>query len=83
MAQDERSKSIFVGTPFEFMKMQGVGTVGHIGISTPNVDRAMFHLARRGAKFDESSLVKNADGTAKFVYIADEIAGFAYHLVQG
>lgn len=83
MAQDERSKSVFVGTPFEFMKLQGVGTMGHIGIATPSVDRAMFHLARRGARFDPASVQYNADGTAKFVYIADEIAGFAYHLVQG
>jgi 2-dehydro-3-deoxyphosphogluconate aldolase/(4S)-4-hydroxy-2-oxoglutarate aldolase len=83
LLQDERPTSVFVGKPFEIMKLQGVGTTGHIGMMTPNVDRAMFHLARRGARFDPASIQKNADDSTKFVYIADEIAGFAFHLVQG
>ncbi|MBQ7338350.1 MAG: bifunctional 4-hydroxy-2-oxoglutarate aldolase/2-dehydro-3-deoxy-phosphogluconate aldolase [Clostridia bacterium] len=83
MEQKKGEKSIFVGKPFEFMRYIGVGSVGHIGMATPNVDRAMFHLARRGARFDESTIQKDADGSTKFVYIKDEIAGFAYHLVKG
>ncbi len=81
-ARDERSKSIFAGTPLEFMKMPGRGTSGHIAIGTPNVDRAVYHLARRGAKFDMDTATYDADGSMKFVYIADEIGGFAYHLVK-
>jgi 2-dehydro-3-deoxyphosphogluconate aldolase/(4S)-4-hydroxy-2-oxoglutarate aldolase len=83
MASDERSMSIFAGTPLEFMKAPGRGTMGHVAIATPSVDRAVYHLSRRGAKFDESSALYDKDGSLKFIYIADEIAGFAYHLVKG
>jgi 2-dehydro-3-deoxyphosphogluconate aldolase/(4S)-4-hydroxy-2-oxoglutarate aldolase len=82
-ASDERSMSIFAGTPLEFMKAPGRGTMGHVAIATPNVDRAVYHLSRRGAKFDESSALYEKDGSLKFIYIADEIAGFAYHLIKG
>ncbi len=82
-ASDERSMSIFAGTPLEFMKAPGRGTMGHVAIATPSVDRAVYHLTRRGAKFDESSALYDKDGSLKFIYIADEIAGFAYHLVKG
>ena len=82
-ASDERSMSIFAGTPLEFMKAPGRGTMGHVAIATPSVDRAVYHLTRRGAKFDESSAQYDKDGSLKFIYIADEIAGFAYHLVKG
>jgi 2-dehydro-3-deoxyphosphogluconate aldolase/(4S)-4-hydroxy-2-oxoglutarate aldolase len=82
-ASDERSMSIFAGTPLEFMKAPGRGTMGHVAIATPNVDRAVYHLTRRGAKFDESSALYEKDGSLKFIYITDEIAGFAYHLVKG
>ena len=83
MPSDERSMSIFAGTPLEFMKAPGRGTMGHVAIATPSVDRAVYHLSRRGAKFDESSAQYEKDGSLKFIYIADEIAGFAYHLVKG
>ena len=82
-AGDERPMSIFSGTPLEFMKAPGRGTMGHVAIATPNVDRAVYHLTRRGAKFDEASAQYEKDGSLKFIYIADEIAGFAYHLVKG
>ena len=83
MPSDERSMSIFAGTPLEFMKAPGRGKMGHVAIATPSVDRAVYHLTRRGAKFDESSAQYDKDGSLKFIYIADEIAGFAYHLVKG
>jgi 2-dehydro-3-deoxyphosphogluconate aldolase/(4S)-4-hydroxy-2-oxoglutarate aldolase len=66
----------------EFMKAPGRGTMGHIAIGTPNVDRAVYHLARRGAKFDMDTATYDADGSMKFVYIAYEIGSFAYHLVK-
>ena len=45
------------------------------------IDRAIYHLTQRGAKFDlDSKVVKNGKTTA--CYFADEIGGFAFHLVQ-
>ena len=54
---------------------------GNSGIRTNNVDRAIYHLGLRGVKFDmDSKNVKNGKTVA--IYMADEIAGFAIHLVQ-
>ena len=76
------NSSIFVGKKeFEIMKKPGRGTHGHIAILTNNVDRAIYHLSQRGVKFDMDS--KNVkDGKTIAIYFADEVAGFAIHLVQ-
>ena len=82
MAVKPGNSSIFVGKKeFEIMKKPGRGTNGHIAIGTNNVDRAIYHLGLRGVKFDmDSKNVKNGKTVA--IYMADEIAGFAIHLVQ-
>ena len=76
------NSSIFVGNKeFEIMKKPGRGKNGHIAIGCNNVDRAIYHLSRRGVKFDlESKGVK--DGKTMSCYMADEIGGFAIHLVK-
>ena len=76
------NSSIFVGKKeFEIMKKPGRGTNGHIAIGCNNVDRAIYHLSQRGVKFDlDSKVVKNGKTIA--CYFADEIGGFAFHLVQ-
>ena len=76
------SKSIFSGAELELMNAKGPGTMGHIGISTNNVDRAVYHLERRGVKFDYSTATYDDKGNMKFIYIDGEINGFAYHLVK-
>ena len=82
MAVKPGNSSIFVGKKeFEIMKKPGRGTHGHIAIRTNNVDRAIYHLGLRGVRFDmDSKNVKNGKTVA--IYMADEIAGFAIHLVQ-
>ena len=82
MAVKPGNSSIFVGKKeFEIMKKPGRGTHGHIAILTNNVDRAIYHLCLRGVKFDMDS--KNVkDGKTIAIYLADEVAGFAIHLVQ-
>jgi len=50
------NSSIFVGKKeFEIMKKPGRGKNGHIAIACNNVDRAIYHLSRRGVKFDLDS----------------------------
>lgn len=78
----ETSKSVFSGSALELMNEKGPGTHGHIAIATNNVDRAVYHLSRRGIRFDLSTATYDANGAMKFVYLADEINGFAYHLVK-
>lgn len=79
---DKRSASTFASPELEVMSVQGRGTMGHIAIQTNNVDRAVYHLERRGVKFDYDSATFDASGARKFIYLADEIGGFAYHLVK-
>ncbi len=79
---DKRSASIFSSNEIEIMNSKGRGTHGHIAIQTNNVDRAVYHLERRGVKFDYDSATFDASGARKFIYLADEINGFAYHLVK-
>lgn len=78
----EGDKSIFAGTLFEVMKFNGVGQNGHIAIKTSNVDRAVYHLSKRGIEFDPATAMYNDDGSMKFIYIKDQIGGFGVHLVS-
>lgn len=73
--------SVFAGTAAEFMKTPYLGTKGHIGIRTASVERAEYFLKRAGFAFNESSRKVDAKGNLKAIYFADEIAGFAVHLV--
>ena len=77
----EGNSSNFVGTGIEINKYMGRGKNGHIAVGTNSVKRAKWHLEQRGFKFiEESAVVKNGKLTA--IYLEDEIAGFAVHLVQ-
>ncbi len=76
------NSSVFAGNAAEFMKTPYLGAKGHIAIGTTNVERAMFHLSLRGAKFDEDTAKYDTAGKLKAIYMKDEISGFAVHLVQ-
>ena len=77
----EGNSSDFAGTGFECMKKPWLGTHGHIAIGCNNVARAKWHLEQRGYVFNEDSAsLKN--GKLNAIYLKDEIAGFAFHLVQ-
>ena len=78
----ESEKGMFVGSEFEVMKSQGPGKCGHIAILTNNVERAIYHLGKKGIKFNDESATFNADGTRKFIYLAEEFGGFGIHLLQ-
>lgn len=79
---DERTKSVFAGKQVEVMKGKGMGRFGHIAIKTSSVDRAVYHLSRRGFEFDYDTATYAPDGSMKFIYLKDEIGGFAYHLIK-
>ena len=76
------NSSVFAGTVAEFMKTPYLGAKGHIAIGSTNVERAVFHLTLRGAKFDEDTAKYDPTGKLKAIYMTDEISGFAVHLVQ-
>ncbi len=73
----EGNSSIFVGNKsIEIMKKQYLGKNGHIAIATNTLPRAIAYFKKQGIAFNEETI------TAKAAYFADEIAGFAIHLVQ-
>ena len=76
------NSSIFAGSAVECMKPPFRGTHGHIAIATNNVDRAIYHLGLKGVRFDESSRKTDAKGNTKAIYLQDELAGFAIHLMK-
>jgi 2-dehydro-3-deoxyphosphogluconate aldolase/(4S)-4-hydroxy-2-oxoglutarate aldolase len=77
----ETSKSYFSGDEVEIMNLQGRGKHGHIAIGTWSVPRAIAHLERQGIEFDPSTIQKAPNGDTNFIYLKDEILGFAVHLV--
>ena len=75
------NSSIFSGTGFEIMKKRGRGTHGHIAIDTNYIERAIYHLQKRGFEFDEDSRVVK-EGKLKAIYFKGSFGGFDMHLVQ-
>ncbi len=82
----ERSRdsalSCFVGDGFEVMKIMGRGQKAHLALAVNHLPRARWHLKRRGFTFDEDSLLTDEYGQPRLLYLTDEIAGFAIHLLQ-
>ena len=74
--------SIFAGSAVECMKAPYLGRHGHIAVGTSSISRAVFHLERRGFRFDESTRKTDDTGRTKAIYFENEIGGFAVHLVQ-
>ena len=74
--------SVFTGSAVEVMKFMGRGSLGHVAIGADNVDRAEYYLGQRGFSFDESTRRVDASGRTTFLYLKDEIGGFAFHLTQ-
>lgn len=76
------NSSIFAGTGIECNKTIGKGKNGHIAIGTSDVDRAMYHLGRKGIEFDMDTYKADDKGKGKVVYLKGELGGFAVHLVK-
>jgi 2-dehydro-3-deoxyphosphogluconate aldolase/(4S)-4-hydroxy-2-oxoglutarate aldolase len=76
------NSSVFAGTGFEMMKKTLCGKNGHVAIGCNDVRRARWHLERRGFVFDEKLAFFDANGKMKSIYLKDDIAGFAFHLLQ-
>lgn len=77
-----KGRSVFAGAAVEVMKNGGRGKNGHIAIRTLSVDRAVAYLKRQGVEFAMETAGYDANGSLSYVYLKDEIAGFALHLVK-
>lgn len=76
------NSSNFASRRIEVMKGKSRGDLGHIAIGTTNILRAVSYLSRQGVQFVPSSEKRAADGSLKAIYLSDEVAGFALHLLQ-
>ena len=75
------NSSIFSTPYIEIMKTPFYGKNGHIAIRVNSVDRAIPYLKNLGIEVIEESK-KFANGRCIVVYLKEEIAGFAFHLVN-
>ena len=76
------NSSIFAGSGIEVMKAPYLGKNGHIAIGTNYIERAIYHLEKRGFAFDESTKKTDASGNLTAIYFKGDFGGFALHLVQ-
>ncbi|MBQ7582506.1 MAG: bifunctional 4-hydroxy-2-oxoglutarate aldolase/2-dehydro-3-deoxy-phosphogluconate aldolase [Lachnospiraceae bacterium] len=74
--------SVFAGTGIEIMKSPYLGEHGHIAIGTNNVDRAFYHLTKRGCAFNMDTAKYDEAGHLKTIYLCGEYGGFALHLAN-
>ena len=81
-APKENPSSIFSDTYVETMKTPFLGTKGHIAIAVNSVERAKAYLEQKNIAFNEDSAVYRPDGKMQAVYMAQEVGGFAIHLVR-
>jgi 2-dehydro-3-deoxyphosphogluconate aldolase/(4S)-4-hydroxy-2-oxoglutarate aldolase len=75
------NSSIFVGSMIECMKSPYLGTHGHIAFKTNSLERTVKYLTAMGVSFNSESEKRDATGILKAIYLAEEIAGFAIHLI--
>ena len=64
------------------MKKPYLGTKGHIAIATYSVELAKAYLERKGVKFNEDSTFTGRTEKYRQFYMAEEVGGFAIHLVR-
>lgn len=77
----EGESSVFAGPGIEVVKSIYYGANGHIAVKTNHVERAAAHLEKKGFIINRDSIkIKNDRIIA--VYLRDEVAGFAVHLLQ-
>jgi len=77
----EGTSSFFAGSCFEVIKNQYLGKHGHIAIATNDIYRAITYLKMKNISVLPET-VKEKDGKLKAIYIAQEVSGFAIHLLQ-
>ncbi len=75
------NSSIFAGTAVEVMKTPFKGEHGHIAIRTNYIERAVNYMSTvLGVEFEEPK--KDDKGKYKAIYLKEQVAGFAIHLMQ-
>lgn len=82
MAPVAHKACTFAGTAVECNYFMGPGEKGHIGFRTYSMTRALAWLTEQGAALREDFRKYDSDGNLSCVYLRDDIAGFAIHIVK-
>jgi len=77
----EGTNCVFAGLGFEVIKNRYLGKHGHIAIATNDIYRAIAYLKKKDISVLPET-AKEKDGKLKAIYIAQELSGFAIHLLQ-
>ena len=77
----EGTSSIFAGSGFEVSKNRFLGEHGHIAIATNDIHRAIAYLKIKNISVLPET-AKEKEGKLKAIYVAQEVSGFAIHLLQ-
>lgn len=82
MGYSTGNSSVFSGAKeFELMKKGGRGKHGHIAVGVSDIERGIRFLQHRGMPVNMDTLVVKG-GKKIAVYLEEEIAGFAFHLMK-
>ena len=76
----EFSGAYFAGEIAEVVKGSYLGAMGHIGINTRDMERAVAYFKRIGVEFDENTRSVNGEGKLGAIYFKEQIGRFAVHL---
>ncbi|MCI9158079.1 MAG: glyoxalase/bleomycin resistance/dioxygenase family protein [Lawsonibacter sp.] len=76
----ETPAALFAGEIFEVMKHDRRGAHGHVALQTDDVEAAMADLRAKGIGFQEDTIRRDEAGRIRFVYLEQQVAGFAFHL---
>ena len=74
------AQSHFSGTAIEVMTTPYLGEKGHIAVYCNQVERARAYMEKSGIACREDT-ARTRDGVLQSIYLAEEIAGFAIHLI--
>ena len=78
----ETEKAVFSGDLTENMKVESLGTYGHIGFGVIDCEAAIRYFVNRGMTLREETKRFDEQGRCIFAYFKEEVGGFAIHLVQ-
>jgi 2-dehydro-3-deoxyphosphogluconate aldolase/(4S)-4-hydroxy-2-oxoglutarate aldolase len=81
-AQKAGADSLFAGEEIEIINAPCPGKNGQIAIGTNSLKRGIAYLERQGFTFNPDSAKTDSRGVITDIYLAEETAGFAVHLVQ-
>ena len=78
-----RGSTIFMNKAIELIPHEGRGAKGHLAYKCYDLDRTIAYLKTQGFTVDESTRKLDEKGKTKFIYLNEEVNGFAIHLTKG